>query len=171
METSDVVHQFPVASALDPHTFWLTCFTKFTTDLKLAQKANISGYKPESRQQSPCLGNKHERKQPHHFLWHRRHLDTLDLSPGVRLSAPSFTVMSRAIRQVCWKDLNYYKKVFLKSRVDELLIASQILIFLLLPCHIYICTLYSIEHVNQCIAGMYCKSTSCCFCRQKYKKP
>lgn len=64
METSDVVHQFPVASALDPHTFWLTCFTKFTTDLKLAQKANISGYKPESRQQSPCLGNKHERKQP-----------------------------------------------------------------------------------------------------------
>lgn len=110
METSDVVHQFPVASALDPHMFWLTCFTKFTTDLKLAQKANISGYKPESRQQSPCLGNKHERKQPHHFLWHRRHLDTLDLSSGVRLSAPSFTVMSRAIRQVCWKDLNYYKK-------------------------------------------------------------
>lgn len=106
--------QFPVASALDPHTFWLTCFTKFTTDLKLAQKANISGYKPESRQQSPCLGNKHERKQPHHFLWHRRHLDTLDLSSGVRLSAPSFTVMSRAIRQVCWKDLNYYKKSVFK---------------------------------------------------------
>lgn len=33
--------------------------------------------------------------------------------------------------------------------VDELLIASQILIFLFLPYHIYICTLHSIEHVMQ----------------------
>lgn len=167
METSDVVHQFPVASALDPHMFWLTCFTKFTTDLKLAQKANISGYKPESRQQSPCLGNKHERKQPHHFLWHRRHLDTLDLSSGVRLSAPFYCNVA-SHQTGLLKRSELLQKSVLKS-VDELLIASQILIFLLLPCHIYICTLYSIEHVNQCIAGMYCKS--CCFCRQKYKKP